>query len=479
MALSYDDVLLVPQRSPIASRADVDTSGRFTRRIALAAPVVSANMDTVTEAPMAVAMARAGGIGVIHRFLTIEEQVREVARVKRAEALVIEDPFTIRDNVTVGAAIDEMAARGASGLVVVDGDGRPMGILTRRDTLLRDDRLQPVAAIMTPRERLVSAPAGIDEDAAAAILRDNRIEKLPLIDADGRLAGLITMRDLLQRKERPFATKDARGRLAVAAAIGVRGDHLERAKALVEAGADALVLDIAHGHMEQALEAVGAVRDVTGAVEVVAGNVATAEGAHDLIAAGADAVKVGVGPGSVCSTRVVAGVGVPQFTAVQECARVCAEAGVPVIADGGIRAGGDMAKAIGAGADTVMIGNMLAGTSESPGTVVNRGGTRVKVFRGMASAGAAAARRAIDGDAREVIARGDQTEFSPVVPEGVEAVVPLRGNAESVVSELVGGLRSGMSYSNATTIVEMQQRARFVRITPAGLKESHPHDVAF
>lgn len=479
IALSYDDVLLVPQRSPIASRGDVDTTGRFTRTITLRAPVVSANMDTVTEAPMAVALARAGGIGVIHRFLTIDEQVREVARVKRAEALVIEDPFTIPPDLSLGAAIDEMAARGASGLVIVDGERRPIGILTRRDTLLREDRSVGVTTVMTPRERLITAQTGIDEDTAAAMLRDHRIEKLPLVDEEGRLAGLITMRDLLQRKERPFATKDERGRLAVAAAIGVRDDHLERARALVEAGADALVLDIAHGHMEQAMAAVGAVRDVTGATDIVAGNVATAEGARDLIAAGADAIKVGVGPGSVCSTRVVAGVGVPQFTAVQECATVCREAGVPVIADGGIRAGGDVAKAIGAGADTVMIGNLLAGTTESPGTVVNRGGTRVKVFRGMASAGAAAARRALDGDARQVIARGDQTEFSPVVPEGVEAVVPLRGSAESVVNELIGGLRSGMSYSNAGTIVEMQERARFVQITAAGLKESHPHDVSF
>ncbi len=479
LSLSYDDVLLVPQRSPIASRADVDTRAAFTRRIVLAAPVVSANMDTVTEAPMAVAMARAGGIGVIHRFLAIDEQVREVARVKRAEALVIEDPFTVAPDLSLDAAMSVMRDRGASGLVVVDGERRPVGIITRRDTLLRDNGTVSVASLMTPKERLIVAPVGIDEDAAALLLRDARIEKLPLIDDDGRLAGLITLRDLLQRQQRPDATKDERGRLAVAAAIGVRGDHLERAKALVDAGADALVLDIAHGHMEQALAAIGEVREWVGDTEIVAGNVATAEGARDLIAAGADAVKVGVGPGSVCSTRVVAGVGVPQFTAVAECAEACRDAGVPVIADGGIRAGGDLAKAIGAGADTVMIGNLLAGCTESPGMVVNRGGTRVKVFRGMASAGAAAARRAVDGDAREALAREDLTEFSPIVPEGVEAVVPLRGDAADVVGELIGGLRSGMSYSNAATIRGMQERARFVRITPGGLRESHPHDVSF
>jgi len=479
LALSYDDVLLVPQRSPIASRGDVDTTARFTRTLTLAAPIVSANMDTVTEAPMAIAMARAGGIGVIHRFLSIDEQVMQVARVKRAEALVIEDPFTVSPDLSLGEAMEEMRTKGASGLVVVDSDRRPIGILSRRDTLLRDDASVPVSRVMTPADRLVVAPAGIDADAAAIMLRDARIEKLPLVDADGRLAGLITLRDLLQRKERPDATKDGRGRLAVAAAIGVRGDHLERAKALVDAGADALVLDIAHGHMERALEAIGEVREWVGGIDVIAGNVATAQGAEDLIAAGADAIKVGVGPGSVCSTRVVAGVGVPQFSAVAECAAACREHDVPLIADGGIRAGGDVAKAIGAGADTVMVGNLLAGTQESPGMVVNRNGARVKVIRGMASAGAAAARRAIDGDAREAFVHEDQTDFSPIVPEGVEAVVPLRGGVALVIQELVGGLRSGMSYSNAATIAEMQERARFVRITSAGLKESHPHDVSF
>ena len=479
LALSYDDVLLVPQRSPIASRADVDTTARFTRRISLAAPIVSANMDTVTEAPMAIAMARAGGIGIVHRFLTIDEQVAQVTRVKRAEALVIDDPFTIGPELTLERAMDEMRERGANGLVVVDGERRPIGILTRRDVLLRDDVSIAVSQVMTPADRLIVAPVGVGTDEAALILRDARIEKLPLIDGDGRLAGLITLRDLMQLRERPDATKDARGRLVVAAAIGVRGDHRERAKALVDAGVDALVLDIAHGHMEQALTAIGEVREWVGDVDVIAGNVATAEGADDLIAAGADAIKVGVGPGSVCSTRVVAGVGVPQFTAVAECAGPCRRHDVPLIADGGIRTGGDVAKAVGAGADTVMVGNLFAGTHESPGMVVNRGGSRVKVFRGMASAGAAAARRAVDGDARQVLAREDQIEFSPVVPEGVEAVVPLRGDAGAVVAELVGGLRSGMSYSNAATIAQMQERARFVRITPAGLKESHPHDVSF
>jgi len=470
VGLSYDDVLLVPQRSSILSRADADVRTRLTRRIELAVPIISANMDTVTEARMAIAMARVGGIGVIHRFLSVEQQVEEVVRVKRAEALVIDDPHTIDLDATLERAAAEMRRHGVSGLVVVGRDRVVAGILTRRDMLLREDPSTPVRDIMTPRERLVTAPPETTTDRAAELLRDNRIEKLPLVDGEGRLAGLITLKDLLQQVERPEATKDVRGRLAVGAAIGVRGDYRERAKALADAGADVLVLDIAHGHSERALAAIGEVREWVGDVDLIAGNVATADGARDLIAAGADAVKVGVGPGSVCTTRVVAGVGVPQFSAVAECARACARHDVPVIADGGIRAGGDVAKAIGAGASTVMIGNLLAGTPESPGVAVTRGGRRVKVFRGMASAGAAEARRTAEGDGG--------TDFTPAVPEGVEAVVPLREDAATVVRDLVGGLRSGMSYSNARTIREMQENARFVRVTPAGLKESYPHDVS-
>jgi IMP dehydrogenase len=469
-ALAYDDVLLVPQRSGVRSRRDTDVSTRLTRRLRLAVPIVSANMDTVTEARMAIAMARAGGIGVIHRFLSVEQQVAEVARVKRAEALVIEDPHTIGPDATLGDARALLAERGVSGLVVVDSDRRVVGILTRRDILLRDDPAIPVRRLMTPLQRLVTAPPGTDTERAAQLLRDARVEKLPLVDESGRLAGLITMRDLLQRRERPDATKDARGRLAVGAAIGVRGDYLERARALAAAGADVLVLDIAHGHAEHALRALGDVREWVGEVELIAGNVATAEGARDLVAAGADAVKVGVGPGSACTTRIVAGVGIPQLSAVMECVAACAVHDVPVIADGGIRAGGDVAKAIAAGAETVMVGNLLAGTPESPGVVVTRKGQRVKVYRGMASAAAAAARRVAEGV--------EATEFEPAVPEGVEAVVPLRDPAGLIVRDLVGGLRSGMSYANARTIPELHENARFVRVTTAGLVESLPHDVS-
>ena len=472
LALSYDDVLLAPRRSGISSRSDVDVSTRLTRGLRLAAPIVSANMDTVTEAEMAIAMARLGGIGIVHRFLSVEEQVAQVARVKRAEALVIPDPHTVGVGATLAQARERMERHGVSGLVVVDDEDRLRGMLTRRDVLLQTDPLTPVSELMTPRERLVVGAAGTTADEAARLLRDARVEKLPLVAEDDRLVGLITLRDLLQRTERPEATKDDRGRLAVGAAIGVRGDVIERAQALQEAGADVLVLDIAHGHSERAIEALGRVREaVGGRTEIVAGNVATAEGARDLVEAGADAVKVGVGPGSVCTTRVVAGVGVPQLSAVMDCAEACAPANVPVIADGGIRSGGDVAKAIAAGAECVMVGNLLAGTPESPGDVVRRNGTRVKVFRGMASAPAAAARRAAEGE--------DGTEFTPVVPEGVEAVVPLRDATATVLHALVGGLRSGMSYSDARTIPEFQRNARFVRITAGGLRESHPHDVSY
>lgn len=473
LALSYDDVLLSPRRSGIGSRSDVDVSTRLTTRLRLAVPVVSANMDTVTEAEMAVAMARCGGIGIIHRFLTVERQVAEVMRVKRAEALVIVDPHTVGPDALIDDAREIMDRLGPTSLVVVDAAGRLEGMLTRRDLMAQTDARATVRDLMTPRERLVTGGPSTTSEEAGRLLRQGRVEKLPLVSAEGTVVGLITLRDLQQRAERPDATTDERGRLAVGAAIGVRGDYLERARALQEAGADVVVLDIAHGHADHAVRAIGEVRAALGeSTDIIAGNVATPEGARDLAEAGANGVKVGVGPGSVCTTRIVAGVGVPQLTAVMECARACASLGVPVIADGGIRAGGDVAKAIAAGAETVMVGNLLAGTPESPGLVVMRSGGRVKVFRGMASSAAATARRAVEGE-------DDDTEFTPVVAEGVEAVVPLRDQAASVIHGLVGGLRSGMSYSDSRTIGDFHRNARFVRITPGGLRESHPHDVSY
>jgi IMP dehydrogenase len=467
LALTYDDVLLTPLRSGVGSRGDVNTSAHFTRALSLAAPIVAANMETVCEDRMAIAMARSGGIGVIHRFLPIDRQVAEVERVKRAEGYVIDHPWTIAPTATIGEARRVMDEQGSSGLLLVEADGRLLGILTHRDLAAAAGDEEAAAAYATPSERLLTAPAGVDLAEARRLLLGHRVEKLPLVDGEGRLRGLITLRDIHALQERPNASKDDRGRLLVAAAVGVRGDYLERAQALAAAGCDALVLDIAHGHAEHALAALEALRSTLGGdAQLVAGNVATAAGADDLCRAGADAVKVGVGPGSACTTRIVAGVGVPQLTAVLDCARAAGAHGVPVIADGGVRAAGDVAKALAAGASTAMVGNLLAGTDESPGTTVTRNGARYKVYRGMASAAAAQRRADTEGVA-----------LTQAVPEGVEAVVPYRGEAAAIVGELVGGLRSAMSYSNAQTIPEFHERARFVRITTAGLIESRPHDV--
>jgi IMP dehydrogenase len=485
MALTFDDVLLVPQRSDIMSRRDVDTTGRLTPTISLAVPIVAANMDTVTEWRMAIAMAQAGGLGIIHRFLTIEEHAEQVRKVKRAESHVIERPYTIGPDASIQELVRELAVRGVNGMPVVDGEERLLGLITRRD-FVASNLEGPVREAMTTREQLVVGTPDTSLEDARQLMAQRRVEKLPLVDGEGRLAGLITMKDIAHLDLYPNATKDARGRLRVGAAIGVRGDYLDRARAVAEAGADVLCLDIAHGHAEHALEATRELRRTVD-IEIIAGNVATAEGARDLIEAGAHGIKVGVGPGSVCTTRLVAGVGVPQLTAIMECAVACHEAGIPLCADGGIRMPADMAKAIAAGGDTIMVGNMLAGTSESPGTLLKRDGRTVKVHRGMASGGAMKKRSDMDSSAetnsthlerRWLLGReSDAGEFGKVIAEGVEAVVPYRGETHAVLGELVGGLRSAMSYSNSRSLNQYHERARFVRITAAGQVESRPHDV--
>jgi len=471
--LTYDDVLLVPKHSGVASRRHVSTASPLSRHIGLSIPIVSANMDTVTEAPMAVAMARQGGIGIIHRFMSVAQQVREVQQVKRAQGSVVEQPYTMLPDQTLAEARRLMIEHEVSGVLVTDERDRLVGILTARDIRFATDPAQPIAALMTPRERLVTAPPDVDPARAQALLDRHKIEKLPLVDDEGTVRGLITSKDVLRTNRFGETARDGKGRLLVGAAIGVVGDYLERAQSLWQAGADVLVIDIAHGHSDQVLAALGALKAHARAGEVIAGNVATAEGTRVLIDAGADAVKVGVGPGSICTTRIVTGFGMPQLTAVLECAEEAARDGVPIIADGGVKASGDIAKALAAGASTVMLGSMLAGTRESPGYTVVRNGQRYKICRGMASLSATIGRRERE---QPELAATDES-FNEVVPEGVEAVVPYRGDVADIVYQLVGGLRSGLSYCGARTIPELHERATFVPITGAGMRESQPHDV--
>lgn len=470
--LTYDDVLLVPRYSDIRSRKDVDTSTQLTRRLRLHMPIVSANMDTVTEAEMAVAMARHGGIGIIHRFNTIQQQVHQVRLVKRSESFVIEAPHTIGPDSTVEQARDILDRYSITGLPVVSPDNHLLGLLSGRDILFVHDESRPVCEVMTPRDRLITAPAGTTIPQAEEILQIHKVEKLPLVDEENHLVGLITLRDILKRTLYPQSSKDAKGRLLVGAAVGVVGDYVERAVELTDAGCDVLVLDIAHGHSANALKAMGVIRDRLPHVDLIAGNVATAEGTRDLIEAGADAVKVGVGPGSICITRVVTGVGVPQLTAVMDSVAAAERYRVPIIADGGIRQSGDIAKALAAGASTVMLGNMLAGTRESPGVTIVRNGRRFKVSRGMASAGAAIERRR-----REKPGWEGEADLSDVVPEGVEGMVPFKGDVADVLVQMTGGLRSGMSYLGARTLPELHENATFVQITSAAMRESQPHDI--
>ena len=466
---TFDDVLLVPAESHVLPN-DVSTRARLTRSIDLAIPIVSAAMDTVTEARLAIALAREGGIGVVHRNLSIAAQVAEVDKVKRSESGMIVEPVTLPPNAPVRAAHELMARYKVSGVPITDPEGILVGILTNRDLRFESDVAQPISALMTSRN-LVTAPVGTTLAEAEEILHRNKIEKLPVVDADGRLRGLITVKDIQKKIEFPDATKDDQGRLRAAAAVGVGPDALERAEALVGAGADVIVVDTAHGHSQGVLEMARRIKDAV-SVEVVAGNIATAEAARALLDAGADALKVGVGPGSICTTRVVAGVGVPQVSAIHDVASVAADQGAPVIADGGLTSSGDIAKAIGAGSDAVMVGSLLAGVEESPGDVILVQGERFKEYRGMGSLGAMKAR----GFSKDRYFQGDVEDVEKLIPEGIEGRTAYKGPLQHVVHQLVGGLRQAMGYCGAATIDEMK-RARFVRITAAGLRESHPHDV--
>ena len=467
--LTFDDVLLVPDASSVLPN-DVHTETRLTPSIVLKIPIVSAAMDTVTEARLAIALAREGGIGVLHRNLSISDQVAEVDKVKRSEAGMIVEPVTLAPGAVVGVALELMARYRVSGVPIVDDSDVLVGILTNRDLRFGADPERPVSAYMTSRN-LITAPVGTTLAEAEVILGRHKIEKLPIVDTDGRLRGLITVKDIQKRERYPLATKDDRGRLRVAAAVGVGNDAIERTTALVEAGVDALVVDTAHGHSRGVIEIVRRLKG-TLAIEVIAGNIATGEAAEALIEAGADCLKGGVGPASICTTRVVAGVGVPQITAVYDIARVAREHDVPVIADGGITSSGDLAKAIAAGADVVMIGSMFAGTDEAPGDVLLVQGERCKEYRGMGSLGAMKAR----SFSKDRYFQGDVEDVEKLVPEGIEGRVPYKGPLAPIVYQLLGGLRQAMGYCGAHSVEELKS-ARFVRMTGAGLRESHPHDV--
>jgi IMP dehydrogenase len=469
--LTFDDVLLCPAESDVLPD-EVSTRTRLTREIELAIPLASAAMDTVTEARMAIALAREGGIGIVHRNLSIEEQVAEVDRVKRSESGMIVEPVTLRPRDRVADALELMETYHISGVPITDDAGKLVGILTNRDLRFESDTAQPIENLMTA-EGLITVPVGTTLEDARRVLHRHKVEKLPVVDGDGYLKGLITVKDIQKRIQYPNATKDGQGRLRVGAAVGVGDDALARAEALVSEDVDVLVVDTSHGHSRRVIDTVRRIKDRFD-VQVVAGNIATSEAAEALCEAGADAIKCGVGPGSICTTRIVAGVGVPQITAVYDCARAAAPHGVPVIADGGIQYSGDIAKAIAAGAESVMLGSLLAGTDESPGDVVISQGERYKEYRGMGSIGAMKAR----SYSKDRYFQADRDDVAKLVPEGIEGRVPYKGAVTHIVYQLVGGLRQAMGYCGTASIDELRNSARFVRMSPAGLRESHPHDVA-
>jgi len=475
VGLTYDDVLLLPDASDLVP-SEADTSTWLSRNVRLRVPLVSSAMDTVTESRMAISMAREGGLGVLHRNLSIEDQAAQVEIVKRSEAGMVTDPVTCRPDATLREADDLCAKFRISGVPVTDGDGRLLGIITNRDMRFEVDLSRPVREVMTPMP-LVTARVGVSAEAALGLLRKHKIEKLPLVDADGKLRGLITVKDFVKTEQYPQATKDADGRLLCGAAVGVGEESYKRAMTLVDAGIDVIMVDTAHGHSLRVLEMVARLqKDIGGRVDIVGGNVATRAGAQALVDAGADAVKVGVGPGSICTTRVVTGIGVPQVTAIHQAAKACRPAGVPVIGDGGLQFSGDIAKAIAVGADTVMLGSLLAGVAESPGELIFVAGKQYKTYRGMGSLGAMQSRGQARSYSKDRYSQDDVLSDDKLVPEGIEGRVPFRGRLQDVAHQLVGGLRAAMGYTGAATI-EALKEAKLVRVTAAGLKESHPHDI--
>ncbi len=467
--LTFDDILLLPGYSEVLPH-EVDTSTFLTKTIKINIPIVSAAMDTVTEARLAIALAREGGIGIIHRNMNIEEQAKEVEKVKKSESGMILNPVTVEPNTTVKKAMEIMERYRISGVPVVEKDGKLVGILTNRDLrfIKPADFSKPVSLFMT-KDNLIVAEEKITLEEATEIFQKYKIEKLPIVDKEGRIKGLITIKDIIKRKQYPNACKDEIGRLRVGAAVGTGPETMERVSALVEAGVDVIAVDTAHGHSKRVLDTIKAIKKEYPDLQVIGGNVATYEGAKAIIDAGADAVKVGVGPGSICTTRIVAGVGVPQLTAIREAFRACKDEGVPIIADGGIRYSGDIVKALAFGASCVMLGNLLAGTDEAPGELIYYQGRAYKVYRGMGSLGAMVSRMSAD--------RYGQEGAEKFVPEGIEGRVPYKGQLKEVIFQLVGGLRSGMGYVGARNIKELQEKAKFVKISYAGYRESHVHDV--
>ena len=464
--LTFDDVLLVPQKSEVLPQ-NVKTGTRLTKKINLNIPLMSAGMDTVTESKMAISMARQGGIGIIHKNMTIEDQALEVDKVKRSESGVIVDPFYLTKDHTIQDADNIMARYKISGVPIVDKDNKLIGIITNRDIKFENDMNKSIEEAMT-KDNLITAREGIDLVEAQSILKKNKIEKLPIVDEEGHLKGLITIKDIEKKIQYPNSAKDSHGRLLCGAAVGIGSDLIERVTALVKANVDVVVLDSAHGHSKGVINAVSKIKEVYPELQVIAGNVATAEATEDLIKAGADCVKVGIGPGSICTTRVVAGIGVPQLTAVMDCAEVASKYDIPIIADGGIKYSGDIVKALAGGASVCMMGSMFAGTEESPGEIVLYKGRSYKTYRGMGSIAA------MEKGSKD---RYFQSDAKKLVPEGVEGMVPYKGKVEDIIFQMIGGIRSGLGYCGAETIIDLQEKAQFVKITSASLKESHPHDI--